>query len=48
MFLETIAIKCINPNKGTGLYLKDTTIEEITNKYVSNEILHNVGMSWII
>ena len=46
--VEAIAIKFINCNKDTGLYLKDTTIEEIITKLVLNKILHHVGMWWII
>ena len=46
--VEAIAIKCINCNKDTSLYLKDTTIEEITTKLVLNTILYHVGMWWII
>ena len=46
--VEAIAIKFINRNKDTGLYLKDTTIEEIITKLVLNKILHHVGMWWII
>ena len=43
-----IAIRCINCNKDTGLYLKDTPIEEMITKFVLNSIPHNVSMSWII
>ena len=46
--MEAIAIKCSNCNKDTGLYLKDITIEEMITKFVLNEILHHVGMLWII
>ena len=43
-FVEAIAIKCINCNKDTGLYSKDTTIEEMITKFVLNSILHHVGV----
>ena len=46
--VEAIAIKCSNCNKDTGLYLKDITIEEMITKFLLNEILHHVGMLWII
>ena len=42
-----IAIRCSNCNKETGLHLKDTPIEEMITKFVLNEILHHVDMSWI-
>ena len=31
----------------TGLYLRNSTFEEIITKFVLNEVLHNVGMLWI-
>ena len=37
-------IRCTDCNKETGLYLKDTTIEEIITKFVLNSILHHVCM----
>ena len=43
-----IAIRCSNCTKHTGLHLKDTSIKEMTTKFVLNEILHHVVMSWII
>ena len=45
---DSIAIRCINCNKDTGLYLKDTPIEEMITKFVLNSILNHMGMSWII
>ena len=45
---KIIAIRCINYKKEIGLYLRNTTIEEMINKFVLNAILHHVGMSWII
>ena len=46
--LDVIAIKCINLKKETGLYLQNSTFEEMITKFVLNAILHHVGMSWII
>ena len=43
-----IAIRCIDCNKEAGLYLINTTIEEIITKFVLNAILNHVGVSWII
>ena len=47
-FADIIAIRCINCNNETGLYLRNSTVEEMITKFVSNEILHHVDMSWII
>ena len=46
--VEAIATRCINCKKETGLYLGNSTLEENITKFVLNEILHYVGMSWII
>ena len=46
--VEIIAIRCINCKKETGLYLRNSTFEEMITKCVLNEILHHVGMLWII
>ena len=46
--VDIIAISCINCNKERCLYLRNTKIEEIITRFVLNEILHHVGMSWII
>ena len=46
--VESIAIGCRNCNKDTGLYLKDTTIEEMITKFVWHTIFNHVGMSWKI
>ena len=46
--VESIAIMCINSKKGTGLYLRTPTLEEMITKFVLNAILHHVGTSWII
>ena len=46
--VEAIAIRCINCKKETGLYLGISTSEEMITKFVLNEILHLVDMTWII
>ena len=46
--LDAISIRCINCKKEKGLYVKNTTFDEMITKFVLNEILHHVGMSWII
>ena len=46
--LDAIYIRCINCKKATGLFLRNSTFEEIITRFVSNAILHHVGMSWII
>ena len=46
--LEAIYIRCINCKKETGIYLINSTLEEMISKFVLNEILYHVGMSWII
>ena len=46
--LDVIAIMCINCKKETVLYLRTSTFEEIITKFVLNEILHHVVLSWII
>ena len=43
-----IYIRCIHCKRETGLYLKNTTFDEIITKFVLNSILHHVVMSWII
>ena len=47
-FVEGISINCRSFNKDTGIHIKNTTIEEMITKFVLNEILHHVGMLWII
>ena len=32
----------------TGLYLRNSTLEEMITNFLLNAILHHVGMSWII
>ena len=48
--LDVVYLKCINCKRETGLDLKINSLvfDEIITKFVLNEILHNVGMSWII
>ena len=46
--VEAISVRCINFKKETGLYLRTSTLEEMTTKVVLNEILHHVDMQWII
>ena len=46
--LDAIYIRCINCKRETGIYLKNTTFDEMINKFVLNPILYYVGMSWII
>ena len=43
--VDIIAIRSINYNKETGLYLISSTIEEIITKFVLNAILHRAGLS---
>ena len=42
--MDIIAISCINSNKETGLYLRNSTIKEMITKLLLNAILHHVGM----
>ena len=46
--LKSIAIKCSNCDRSTGLFLKDKTVEEMITKFVLNTVLHHVDLSWII
>ena len=46
--LDVVYLRCINCKRGTGLYLKNTTFDEMITKFVLNAIWHNVGMLWII
>ena len=43
---DVIDIGCINCKIETGLFLINTTFEEMLTKFVLNEILHHTGMSW--
>ena len=42
--VEAIDIRCINCKKETGLYLRNSTFEEMITKFLLNAILHHVGM----
>ena len=49
--LDTLCLKCINCKKETGLNSETTftwVYDEVITKCVLNEMLHHVGMSWII
>ena len=46
--MDIIAIRCINFNKETCLYLRKSKIEEMITKIMLNEVLHHVDMLWII
>ena len=46
--VQIIAIRGINCEKETGLYLGNSKIKKMIPKFVLNAILHHVGMSWII
>ena len=46
--VEAIAIRYVNCKKETGLYLRNSTFEEMITKCVLNAILRHVGMPWII
>ena len=46
--LDVISIRCINCKRETGLFLKNTTFDEMITKFVLNTIFYHVGMSWVI
>ena len=46
--VEDIDIRCTNCKKETGLYLKTSTLKEMTTKFLLNAILYHVGMLGII
>ena len=46
--VKIISVGFINFEKEKGLYLINSSFQEIITKFVLNEILHHVGMSWII
>ena len=46
--VEAISIRCINCKNETGLYLRNSTLEEMITKFLLNAILHHVVISWII
>ena len=45
--LDVISIRCIYCKRETGLFLKNTTFDEIITIFVLNAILHHVDMSCI-
>ena len=50
-YLDTVSLKCINCKRETGLDPETNftwVYDEIITKFVLNEMLHHVGMSWII
>ena len=49
--LDVFSLKCINCKKETGLNSETPftwVYDEIITKFVLNEMLHHVGMAWII
>ena len=46
--MDVISIRCINCKIETGLYLRNTTFDEMITKSVLNPILHHVGVLGII
>ena len=46
--MDVISIRCTNCKREKYLYLKNTTFDELITKFVLYEILHHVGMLWII
>ena len=46
--VKIISVGFINFEKEKGLYLINSSFQEIITKFVLNEILHHVGMLWII
>ena len=49
--LDVLSIKCTNCKRETCLYLETNltwVYDEIFTKFVLNEMLHHVGMSWMI
>ena len=50
LILDVVSLKCIKCKRETGLYLKINSLifDEIITRFVLNEILHHVGMLWII
>ena len=46
--LDVISKRCINCKKETGLYLQNSTFEEIITNFLLNAIFYPVGMSWVI
>ena len=48
--METVAIRCTNCGKETGLSMKNmnTNYNDMVPKFLLNKMLHHVGMSWMI
>ena len=49
--LDIVSLKCINCKKKTGLNAETVFKEfydEVITQFVLNEMLHHVGMSWVI
>ena len=50
-YLDALSIRCINCKRKKGLDPETSfnrVYDEIVTKFVLNEMLHHVGMSWII
>ena len=50
-YLDTVYLKCIHFKREIGLNPETSftwVYDEIVTKFVLNEMLHHVGMSWII
>ena len=50
-YLDTLCLKCINCKKETGLDSETNftwVYDKIITKLVLNEMLHHVGMSWMM
>ena len=48
--MDVFSIKCINCKRETGINSENNSTwvyDEIVTKFVLNEMLHHVGMSWI-
>ena len=48
--METVAIRCRNCGKSTVISMNNmnTNYNDTINKFVLNEMLHHIGMSWIL
>ena len=46
--LDVTSIGCIDCKIETGLFLKNTTFDEMITKFMLNAISHHVGILWII
>ena len=45
---EAIGIMCINCGKNIGCLLDNKKIEEFITPFVTNMVLHHIGLFWII